>query len=76
MRTMMRALSGCQVVVARLLTLAVLLAAVGCATTYPGSYMSALPGTQGTRFNVREMRVEHNLFNSRYQMAKEDWEED
>lgn len=77
MQVKMRALCRCRVVVALLFTLAVILGAFGCATSYPGSYRSDFQGTSGPRFNLRQLRIEHNLFNSKYQkLDKEAWEDD
>jgi hypothetical protein len=72
-----RALCGCQVVVAGLFILAIMISAVGCGTNSWGSYRASLQDTGGSRFNMYSGKIEHNLFNGRYQKAeKEDWEDD
>jgi hypothetical protein len=72
----LRALCGCQVVVAGLFILMFILSAVGCGTSSLGSYRAALQDSNGPKFNAHDLRIEHNLFNSKYQKGKEDWEED
>jgi hypothetical protein len=77
LRAKMRASYRCQVIVALLLSLAVILSAVGCGTSSLGSYQSAFQSTNGSMFNMHEWRFEHNLLNSKYQkVEKEDWEDD
>ena len=73
----MRALCRCQVVVAGLFTLMVILSAIGCGTSSLGSYRAALQDANGAKFNVHDFRFEHDLFSGKNQKAgKEDWEED
>jgi hypothetical protein len=73
----MRAFCGCRVVVALLFILAVMFSAVGCGTSSLGSYRASLQDTSGPRLNVHNWRIEHDLFNGRYQkVEKEDWEDD
>ena len=73
----MRALCGCRVVVAVLFSLAIMISAVGCGTSSLGSYRASLQDTWGLRFNMYNGKIEHNLFNGRYQnVGKEDWEDD
>lgn len=75
MRAKMRALCRCQVVVSRLLSLSVILSAVGCGTSFMESAQSAFQSTNDTRFNMFEWRLD--LINSNYQKAdKEGWEDD
>ena len=73
----MRALSGCRVVVAGLFILAVMISAVGCGTSSLASYRASLQDTGGSRFKMYNGKIEHDLFNGRYQKSeKEDWEDD
>jgi len=73
----MRALCGCRVVVAGLFILAVMISAVGCGTSSLGSYRASWQDTSRPRFNLYNGRIEHDLFNGRYQKSeKEDWEDD
>ena len=73
----MRALCGCQVVVAGLFILAVMVSAVGCGTSSLASYRASLQDTSGARVNLYNGKIEHDLFNGRYQKSeKEDWEDD
>lgn len=77
MQPKMRALWSCRAVVALLWILAVMLAAVGCATNYPGSYRSSFQGAPEPKVNTHEWKIEHDFLNSRYQkLEKEDWEDD
>ena len=71
------ALCGCRVVVAVLFILAIMISAVGCGTSFLGSYRASLGDTGGPRFKMYSVNIEHNLFNGRYQkVEKEDWEDD
>jgi hypothetical protein len=72
----MKALCGCQVAVALLFMLALIFSAVGCGTSSVGSYRASLRDTSGPRLNMHNWVIEHDLFNGRYQVQKEDWEED
>ena len=73
----MRTLCGCRVVVAVLFILAIMISAVGCGTSFLGSYRASLGDTGGPRFNLYNGKIEHDLFNGRYQKSeKEDWEDD
>jgi len=73
----MRALCGCQVVVAVLFILAVIFSAVGCGTSSLGNYRASLRDTSGPRLNMHNWIIEHDLFNGKYQKSeKEDWEDD
>lgn len=73
----MKALCGCRVVVAVLFVLAVIISAVGCGTSLVESYRASLQDTGGPRFKMYNGKIEHNLFNGRYQkVEKEDWEDD
>jgi membrane protein implicated in regulation of membrane protease activity len=73
----MRALCGCRVVVAGLFFLAMMIAAVGCGTSFLGNYLKSLQDTGGSRFAMHRGKIEHDLFNGRYQkVEKEDWEDD
>jgi hypothetical protein len=75
MRVKMRALSRCHVVVSLLLSLSVILSAVGCGTSFMGSYRSALLSNNDTKSNMVEWRFD--LMSSNYQKAdKEDWDND
>ena len=77
MQAKMRALCRCRAVVALLFILAVMLSAVGCATSSPGSYRSSFQGTSEPKVSMRDWKIEHNLLNSRYQkLEKEAWEDD
>jgi len=71
-----RASSRCRVVVAGLFILAVMISAVGCGTSSLG-YRASWQDTGGPRFNLYNGKIEHDLFNGRYQKSeKEDWEDD
>ena len=73
----MRALCGCRVIVAVLFILAVIISAVGCGTSFMEDYRASLQDTGGPRFKMYNGKIEHNLFNGKYQKAeKEDWEDD
>ena len=73
----MRALSGCRVVVAILFILAVMISLVGCGTSSLASYRAFLQDPGGPRFKMYNGKIEHDLFNGRYQKSeKEDWEDD
>jgi hypothetical protein len=72
----MRALCGCRVVVAGLFILAVISSAVGCGTSSLASYRASLQDTGGPRFKMYNGKIEHDLFNGRYQKGTEDWEDD
>jgi hypothetical protein len=75
MRAKMRALSRCHVVVSMLLSLSVILSAVGCGTSFMGRYQSALLSTNDTRSNMVEWKFD--LMSSNYQKAdKEEWDDD
>jgi hypothetical protein len=71
-----RALCRCQVVVAVLFILTVIFSAIGCGTSSLGSYRASLRDTGGPRLDMHNLRIEHDLFNGRYQVQKEDWEDD
>ena len=72
-----RALYGCRVIVAVLFILAIMISAVGCGTISLGSYRASLQDTGEPKFNLYSGKIEHNLFNGRYQkVEKEDWEDD
>ena len=72
-----RALYGCRVIAAVLFILAIMISAVGCGTISLGSYQASLQDTGGPKFNLYSGKIEHNLFNGRYQkVEKEDWEDD
>lgn len=73
----MRALCGCRVMVAALFILAVIISAGGCGTNFMGDYRASLQDTGGPRFKMYSGKIEHNLFNGKYQkVEKEDWEDD
>ena len=73
----LRALCGCRVVVAGLFILAVMISAVGCGTSSLGSYRASLQDSGGTGFKMFNGKIEHDLFNGRYQKSEqEDWEDD
>lgn len=73
----MRALCGCQVIVAVLFSLAVIISACGCGTNFMGDYRASLQDTGGSRFKMYNGKIEHNLFNGRDQKGeKEAWEDD
>jgi len=73
----MRALCGCRVVVAVLFILAIMISAVGCGTSFLENYRASFQDTGGLKFNRYNGKIEHNLFNGRYQkVEKEDWEDD
>ena len=75
MRAKMRPLCKYQVVVAMLLSMAVILSVVGCATSSMGIYRSSLKSTNEPKYNQLEWRFD--LFNSNYQKVEtEDWEND
>jgi len=77
MRTKMGTLCRYRVVVALSLTLAVFLSAVGCGTNYTGSYNSAFQSTYQPRLDMLAWRIDHDLFNSKYQqLEEEDWGND
>jgi hypothetical protein len=77
MGTKMGPLWRYRVVVALSLILAVFLSAVGCGAGYTGSYNSAFQSTYQPRLDMVAWRIDHDLFNSKYQqMEKEDWEDD
>ena len=73
----MRALCGCRVMVAVLFVLAIIISAGGCAANFMGDYRASLQDTGGPRYKMYNGKIEHNLFNGRYQKAEiEDWEDD
>ncbi|OGR28703.1 MAG: hypothetical protein A2139_06160 [Desulfobacca sp. RBG_16_60_12] len=64
-------------VVALLFILAVIISAVGCGTSSLGNYRASWQDTGGPRFKMYNGKIEHDLFNGRYQKSeKEDWEDD
>ena len=70
-------LCRCRVVIAVLFVLAVIILAVGCGTSSLGSYRAFLQDSSGHRYNTFNGKIEHNLFNGRYQkVEKEDREVD
>ena len=73
----MRALCGCRVVVAVLFILTIMISAVSCGTISLRSYRASLQDTGEPKFNLYSGKIEHNLFNGRYQKVEnEDWEDD
>ena len=79
MRAKMMALSRYHVVVALILSLAVILSAVGCGTnsllSYRNSILSTKQSANESKFNMFDWRFD--LLNSNYQkVGKEDWEDD
>jgi hypothetical protein len=73
----MRALCGCRVVIAVLFALGMMISAVGCGTNFLGNYRASLQDTGRPKFTWYNGKIEHNLFNGRYQkLEKEDWEDD
>lgn len=77
MQTKMGTLCRYRVVIALSLTLAVFLSAVGCGTSYTGSYNSAFQRTYQPSSNMFAWRIEHDLFNGKHQQSEaEDWEND
>lgn len=77
MHSRMQALGKKQVGIILLVIMTVSLAAFGCASSgTPGSYKLGFQGLS-PKFNTSNWTIEHNLFNSKRQVAdKEDWEED
>ena len=76
MRSWMKTLWRQQVVFELLLVLGVSLTALGCASSYPGSYKLDFQGAS-PKFNTSNWTIEHNLLNSTSQKVdKEGWEED
>jgi hypothetical protein len=72
-----RALCGCRVVVAGLFILGMMISALGCGTSLMEQYRASLQDTGKPKFNRYNGKIEHNLFNGRYQkLEKEDWEDD
>jgi hypothetical protein len=77
MRANMRALCRCNVVVALFLILGMILSVVGCATSYPQSYLSTYQSPYGPRVTMPGLRIEHDLLNNKYQRVdKDDLEND
>lgn len=77
MRAEMRALCGCRVVVAMLFSLAIMISAVSCGTSFPGSYRASWQDTGRPKINFFRGKIEHDLFNGRYQnLEREAWEDD
>ena len=79
MRAKMMASSRYQVVVALILSLAVIVSAVGCGTnsllTYRNSIKNTKQSANEPRFNLFEWKFD--LLNGNYQkVEKEDWEDD
>jgi hypothetical protein len=73
----MRALCGCRVVVAGLFILGMMIAALGCSTSFMESYRASLQNTGRAKSNWYNGKIEHNLLNGRYQkLEKEEWEDD
>jgi hypothetical protein len=73
----MRALCGCRVIVGVLFILGMMISAVGCGTSLMEQYRASLQDTGRPKFNLYNGKIEHNLFNGRYQnLEKEDWEDD
>jgi hypothetical protein len=67
----------CRVVVAVLCILGMMISTVGCGTSLMEQYRASLQDTGRPKFNVYNGKIEHNLFNGRYQkLEKEDWEDD
>jgi hypothetical protein len=72
-----RALCGCRVVLAGLFILGMMLATVGCGTSLMEKYRASLKDTGRPQYNWYNGKIEHDLFNGRYQkLEKEDWEDD
>lgn len=77
MLTKMGTLCRYRVIVALSLTLAVFFSALGCGTSYKGSYNSAFQSAYQPRSDMLALRIDHDLFNSKYQqLEQEDWEND
>ena len=72
-----KALSGCRVVVAGWFILAMMMATVGCGTSFLDNYRVSLRDTGAVRFNRYNGKFEHDLLGGRYQrVEKENWEDD
>ena len=73
----MRALCGCRLIVAVLFILSVIISAGGCGANFMGDYRASLQDPGGSKFKMYNGKIEHNLFDGRYQKGeKEDWEDD
>lgn len=68
----MRGLCRCRVGVALVFILAVIISAVGCGASFMESYRASLQDTGGPRFKMYNGKIEHNLFNARYQKVEEE----
>jgi hypothetical protein len=72
-----RAICGCRVFLAGLCVLGMLSSTLGCGTSFMEQYRASLHDTGKPRFNRSRGKIEHNLFDGRYQnLEKEDWEDD
>ena len=77
MRAKMNTLCSWQVIAVLLLVLAGNISVVGCAASPPHSYLMAYGNPYDSRIFVPGLRIEHNLFNHKYQRhEKEDLEAD
>ncbi len=77
MQTKKKSLWRNRCVVTLLLILAFIILNIGCGASYLKTYRSNLYGPDGPNYRVVEWKIEHNLFNSKYQKVdQEDLEED
>jgi hypothetical protein len=76
MQAEIKALGGCRFFISLLLTMVFIIATVGCGSSYLKGHQSNLYGPNGPKYRVVEWKIEHNLFNSKYQrVEQEDAEE-
>ena len=77
MQAKMKAVCRSKVVAALLLILAVILLMVGCAASYPQSYLSSYQSPYEPGIIMQGLKIEHNVLNNKYQrVEKDDLEDD
>lgn len=65
-----------QIFIGMLLIVGLIISTVGCGTSYLRTYQSALQGPDGPKYRMVEWKIEHNLFNTKYQQADREDPED
>jgi hypothetical protein len=72
MQAKVRILGRGKVVAALLLVMVVIPSMVGCASSYPQSYLSSYQNPWGRVVIMPGLKIEHNVLNHKYQRAEKD----
>jgi len=69
MQSKIRALHARQIAVSLLFILGLVFSTIGCGASQLRTYQSALLGPDGPKYRMVDWKIEHNLFNGKYQQA-------